>query len=249
MQKRNEHFVIDNMQGYGYCIPVTGARAMTKFVAYLRTSTKDQNLGIEAQRAKAQAYAQAQGGEIVAEYEEHESGKVDTRPELARAIAHCEAHGATLLIAKLDRLSRRVAFLFELKERLEAKGLEAVCVDMPEIMKSTLMLGVMASLAQQERELISERTKAALAAKKAQGIKLGRPKGADTSTATQASVSKRMGEAQAWAESHGPAILRMAKSMNTNQIAMTLNEQGISTRRGGKWTATSVKRVLERCGA
>lgn len=222
---------------------------MTKFVAYLRTSTRDQNLGIEAQRTKAQAYAAAQGGQIVAEFAEHESGKVDARPQLAKAIAACEEAGAILLIAKLDRLSRRVAFLFELKEQLEAKGLEAICIDMPEIMKSTLMLGVMASLAQQERELISERTKAALAAKKAQGIKLGRPKGADTSTATQASVKKRMSDAQSWAEKHGPAIMRMAKTMNTNQIAMTLNEQGLSTRRGGKWTATSVKRVLARCGA
>lgn len=222
---------------------------MQKFVAYLRTSTRDQNLGIEAQRAKAQAYAQAQGGQIVAEFEEHESGKNDARPELAKAIATCEAQGAILLIAKLDRLSRRVAFLFELKERLAAKGLEAVCVDMPEIMKSTLMLGVMASLAQQERELISERTKAALQAKKAQGIKLGRPKGADMGKAVEAATAKRMTQAQEWAEKHGPAIMRMAKTMNTNQIAMTLNEQGLSTRRGGKWTATAVKRVLARCGA
>lgn len=220
-----------------------------KYVSYLRTSTKDQNLGIDAQRAKAQAYAQAQGGEIVAEFEEHESGKNDNRPQLAKAIAECEKNGATLLIAKLDRLSRRVAFLFELKEKLDAKGLEAVCVDMPELMKSTLMLGIMASLAQQERELISERTKAALAAKKAQGAKLGRPKGADTSVATAASVNKRMADAQNWAEAHMPAIKRMAKSMNTNQIAMTLNDQGIPTRRGGKWTATAVKRILNRAEA
>lgn len=221
-----------------------------KYVSYLRTSTKDQNLGIEAQRAKAQAYAQVQGGQIIGEYEEHESGKNDNRPELAKAIAHCEKTGATLLIAKLDRLSRRVAFLFELKEKLEAKGLEAVCVDMPEIMKSTLMLGVMASLAQQERELISERTKAALAAKKAQGVKLGRPKGADMSKAVDAATEKRMREAQEWAEKHLPAIRRMVKNNNNmNQIAMTLNDQGIPTRRGGKWTATSVKRILARAEA
>lgn len=217
-----------------------------QFVSYLRTSTKDQNLGIEAQRAKAQAYAQAQGGQIIAEFEEHESGKNDARPQLALAIAECERTGATLLIAKLDRLSRKVAFLFELKEKLEAKGLEAICVDMPEIMKSTLMLGVMASLAQQERELISQRTKDALAAKKAQGVKLGRPKGADLSKAVKASIERRMTDAQAWAETQGKAITRMAKSMNTNQIAATLNEQGIPTRRGGRWTATSVKRILER---
>lgn len=218
-----------------------------QFVAYLRTSTKDQTLGIEAQRMKAQSYAQSQNGEIIAEFEEHESGKNDARPELARAIAYCEKTGATLLIAKLDRLSRRVAFLFELKEQLEAKGLEAICVDMPELMKSTLMLGVMASLAQQERELISERTKSALAAKKAQGVKLGRPKGVDLSKAVEVATEKRMQEAQQWAENHAPAIIRMAKNMSMNQIAITLNEQGIKTRRGGKWTATSVKRILDRC--
>lgn len=220
---------------------------MQNFVAYLRTSTKDQNLGIEAQRAKAQAYAAAQGGQIIAEFAEHESGKNDARSMLAQAIAECEKTGAVLLIAKLDRLSRRVAFLFELKEQLEAKGLEAVCVDMPELMKSTLMLGVMASLAQQERELISQRTKDALAAKKAQGVKLGRPTGADMSKAVVAAKEKHMQDAQSWAEQHGPAIMRMKKNgMNTNQIAATLNESGIPTRRGGKWTATGVKRILER---
>lgn len=223
--------------------------AMKKFVNYLRTSTNAQNLGIEAQRAKAQAYAKSQGGQIIAEFEEHESGKKDSRPQLAKAITHCENTGATLLIAKLDRLSRRVAFLFELKERLDAKGLEAVCVDMPELMKSTLMLGVMASLAQQERELISERTKAALQAKKAQGLKLGRAKGADMSKAVSVATEKRKKEAQEWAEAHLPAIKRMAKSMNTNQIAITLNEQGLPTRRGGKWTATAVKRILARAEA
>lgn len=222
---------------------------MQKYISYLRTSTRDQNLGIAAQRAKANAYAQAQGGQIIAEFEEHESGKNDNRPQLAQAIAACEKQRATLLIAKLDRLSRRVAFLFELKEKLDAKGLEAVCVDMPELMKSTLMLGVMASLAQQERELISERTKAALQAKKAQGVKLGRAKGADMSKAVSVATEKRKKEAQEWAEKHLPAIKRMSKSMNTNQIAITMNEQGIPTRRGGKWTATAVKRVLARAEA
>lgn len=218
-----------------------------QFVSYLRTSTKDQHLGIEAQRAKALAYAKSQNGKIIAEFEEHESGKNDNRPQLAMAIAECEKTGATLLIAKLDRLSRRVAFLFELKEKLEAKGLDAVCVDMPEIMKSTLMLGIMASLAQQERELISQRTKDALAAKKAQGVKLGRPKGVNLDKAVKASIEKRMNDAQIWAENQGKAIIRMSKSMNNNQIALALNEQGIKTRRGGQWTATAVKRILERC--
>lgn len=223
---------------------------MKKYIAYLRTSTKDQTLGIEAQRIKAQAYADATGGQIVGEFSEHESGKVDNRPELAKAIAECEKHGAILLIAKLDRLSRRVSFLFELKELLDAKGLEAVCVDMPEVMQSTLMLGVMASLAQQERELISERTKAALQAKKAQGIALGRPKGSKMDEAVKASVEKRKNDADVWAQANLPGILRMKKNnMSLNQIAMTLNDQGTPTRRGGAWTATSVRNLLKRCGA
>lgn len=224
--------------------------AMQKYIAYLRTSTKDQLLGIEAQRAKAQAYAQSKNGNILAEFVEHESGKVDARPQLAKAIAECEVEGAILLIAKLDRLSRRVAFLFELKEKLESKGIEAICVDMPEIMKSTIMLGVMASLAQQERELISERTKAALQAKKAQGVKLGRPKGCNIDVARQASHEKCKAKAQSWAQSHLPAILRMKKNgISLNQIALTLNDQGIPTRRGGTWTATTVRNLLKRCEA
>lgn len=221
---------------------------MKKYITYLRTSTKDQLLGIEAQRAKAQAYVQIQNGSILAEFLEHESGKVDARPELAKAIVECEKQGAILLIAKLDRLSRRVAFLFELKEILDAKGIEAVCVDMPEIMKSTLMLGVMASLAQQERELISERTKAALQAKKAQGIKLGRPKGCNLDIARQASHERCNADALAWAQSHLPAIQRMRKNnISLNQIALTLNDQGIPTRRGGTWTATTVRNLLKQC--
>lgn len=216
-----------------------------KFVSYLRTSTRDQRLGIEAQREKATAYAAAQGGQIVAEFEEHESGKDDQRPQLAQAIAECERQGATLLIAKLDRLSRRVAFLFQLKEQLDAKGLQAVCVDMPEIMQSTLMLGIMASLAQQERELISERTRAALAAKKAQGFKLGRPKGSNMDEAVKASLAKRMQSAREWAQKHIGAIQIMLDSgMSLNRIAAALNAQGISTRRGGAWSATTVKRVI-----
>lgn len=219
---------------------------MKKYITYLRTSTKDQNLGIEAQRIKAQAYAEATGGKIIGEFSEHESGKVDSRPELTKAIAECEKRGAILLIAKLDRLSRRVAFLFELKEMLDAKGLEAICIDMPEVMKSTLMLGVMASLAQQERELISERTKAALQVKKAQGAKLGRPKGWKPEEAIKVAAKKHRKDAQAWAEKELPAIKEMAKSLNTNQIANILNMQGKPTRRGGKWTATTVKRILAR---
>lgn len=216
-----------------------------KFVSYLRTSTRDQRLGIEAQREKATAYAAAQGGQIVAEFEEHESGKDDQRPQLAQAIAECKRQGATLLIAKLDRLSRRVAFLFQLKEQLDAKGLQAVCVDMPEIMQSTIMLGIMASLAQQERELISERTRAALAAKKAQGFKLGRPKGSNMDEAVKASLAKRMQSARKWAQKHIGAIqIMMDSGMSLNKIAAALNAQGISTRRGGAWSATTVKRVI-----
>ena len=141
-----------------------------KFVAYYRVSTAKQGrsgLGLEAQRASVQAYLR--DGRIVAEYVEVESGKRDDRPKLAQAIAHAQREGATLIIAKLDRLARSVAFIFALRD----SGAKFIACDMPEA--NTLTIGLLAAMAQHERELISERTKAALAAKKARGFVLGSP--------------------------------------------------------------------------
>lgn len=118
-------------------------------------------LGLEAQRASVQAYVK--DGQIVAEYIEVESGKRNNRPELAQAIERARREGATLIIAKLDRLARSVAVIFALRD----SGVKFLACDLPEA--NTLTIGLLAALAQHERELISEMTKAALKAKKARG--------------------------------------------------------------------------------
>ena len=115
---------------------------MADYVLYCRVSTSRQDLGLDAQREQAMRYVERTGGRIVAEFSEHESGKVDSRPQLAAAIAEAKARHSTLLIAKLDRLSRRVAFLFNLKDELAKSGVDVVAADMPEVVRDTLTLGV-----------------------------------------------------------------------------------------------------------
>lgn len=141
-----------------------------KYVAYYRVSTKKQGesgLGLEAQ--KTLVAANTHDGKIIAEYIEVESGKNDKRTELEKAIVKAKETNAVLIIAKLDRLSRNVSFIFKLRD----SGVNFVCCDVPNA--NTLTIAIFAGLAQQERELISQRTKAALAEKKRQGVKLGTP--------------------------------------------------------------------------
>src|SRR5829696_5706350 len=142
------------------------------FVAYYRVSTKRQGasgLGLEAQRTAVANFLKGHTSTIAAEFTEVESGSRDDRPELARAIAACRLYGAKLVIAKLDRLSRNVHFL----TGLERAGVRFVAADMPEA--NELVVHIMAVVAQAERKMISARTKAALAAAKARGVKLGKP--------------------------------------------------------------------------
>lgn len=220
---------------------------MKKFVAYCRTSTKEQHLGLEAQRATAERYAASVNGSIIAVYVEQESGKVDSRPELAKAIEHCKREGAVLLAAKIDRLSRRVEFLFRLKRELTEAGVEIVAADMPEVIKDTMSLAVFAGIAEKERELISARTKAALAVKKEQGIKLGNAKGVDMSKAQHRACEVVKEQADAWAKTVLPFILVCHKNNTSLQgTARCLNDAGIKTRTGKMWTATAVKRALAR---
>ena len=146
---------------------------MTRYVVYLRVSTARQGasgLGIEAQREAVARYVAGAGGQIVAEVVETESGKRSTRPELARALAVCRAHKAILLIAKLDRLARNVAFIAGLMET----KVPFMAADMPTA--TPFMLHVYAAMAEAEGKAISARTKAALAAAKARGVKLGNPR-------------------------------------------------------------------------
>lgn len=218
---------------------------MASFILYTRVSTKKQSLGIEAQRETAGKYVAGVDGKIIAEYSEKESGKNDERPELAAAIEACKASHAVLLVAKLDRLSRNVAFLFELRDMLTAAKVEIIVADMPGVIGDTMRLGIFATMAQAERELISQRTKAALAVKKAQGVKLGRKKGADTSKARAAAAEMKRAGAEAWAKNVLPMIkLCRNNGAGLEKTAKALNEAGIATRRGGIWTATAVKRVL-----
>jgi DNA invertase Pin-like site-specific DNA recombinase len=176
-----------------------------------------------------------------------ESGKRDDRPELARALEHVRLTGATLIIAKLDRLSRDAHFLLGLQKA----DVDFVACDMPSADRFTV--GIMAILAQKERELISERTKAALAAAKARGRKLGNPNGAAHLRPygnTKAVETVRL-EANERAERLRRIIseLRVSGITSANGLAKALNERHVAAARGGTWTARSVLNVLERLGA
>lgn len=215
---------------------------MKRFIAYYRVSTDKQGqsgLGLEAQQQAVRAYLNGGAWELVGEFTEIESGKKDDRPQLAAALAACRKHKATLVIAKLDRLARNVAFIANLMEA----GTDFVAVDMPEANK--LVLHIMAAMAQHEREAISARTKAALAAAKARGKVLGGFRGVsvDQSLGTQANAQK----AKEWAQGEiGQEVADMkARGWSLWEIAHHLNDLGVKTRRGGEWQATTVKRVLD----
>ena len=147
-----------------------------RFIAYERVSTARQGvsgLGLEAQRRSIDAFAASRNAEVLARFTEVESGRNPDRPELAKALHLSKITGATLVIAKLDRLSRNAAFLLTLRD----SGVRFLAVDLPEA--NDLTVGIMALVAQAEREAISRRTKEALAVAKARGVKLGNPNGAE----------------------------------------------------------------------
>jgi DNA invertase Pin-like site-specific DNA recombinase len=222
-----------------------------KFVAYYRVSTARQGrsgLGLEAQRQTVLDYLNGGRRRLVAEHTEVESGAVNERPELVRALAACRIHGATLVVAKLDRLSRDAAFLLNLK----ASGVRFTIAEMPEA--NELTVDLLAVLAQHERRVISERTKAALAAAKRRGVRLGNPGHLDRKArrkGTAASAAARGAAAQQRAVDLASIIsdLRRDGVASLHGLARGLNERGIPTARGGEWTAMQVKRVLSRIEA
>jgi DNA invertase Pin-like site-specific DNA recombinase len=220
--------------------------ATGKFISYLRVSTKRQGqsgLGLEAQRRAVTDWLNGGRHQLVAEFVEVESGKNNARPRLAEALAACRIHNATLVIAKLDRLSRDAAFLLNLQNA----GTRFVAVDMPEA--NELVVGIMACVAQAERKMISARTRAALAAAKARGVKLGNPSNLNNVKLGRAkSITSRIKKADDRALDLEPILaqLRSEGAVSLRQLAAGLNKRGIPTARGGEWSAVQVKRVVER---
>lgn len=216
------------------------------FVTYLRVSTDRQGrsgLGLEAQR-KAVADHVAGKGTIVAEYVEVESGKRSVRPQLARALVEAKRLGAVLLIAKLDRLARNVAFIANLLE----SGAEIAAADMPEA--NRFLLHVMAAVAEHEAQAISDRTRTALAAAKARGVALGwsMPERRDEQRqASRKGAAKNAQKADRHVTNVLPVIRQIAAGgASLRQIADELNTRGIKTARGGLWYAGTVRNILAR---
>lgn len=218
-----------------------------RFVAYYRVSTARQGasgLGLEAQQEAVRKYLNGGNWSLIAEVTEIESGKRNDRPKLAEALRLCKLHGATLIIAKLDRLARNVAFISNLMEA----GVEFCAVDFPTA--NRMMINILSAVAEHEREMISSRTKAALQAAKARGTKLGGDRGnfADIRALGPAvSVAARTKKADDRAALVAPIVRELQEAgASLRAIAAELDARGIPTPRGGEWSAVQVKRVAER---
>ncbi|MCL2659270.1 MAG: recombinase family protein [Acidobacteriaceae bacterium] len=221
-----------------------------KFVAYYRVSTDKQGksgLGLEAQKAAVEDYLNGGRWKLMAECKEVESGKKADRPQLAKALALCRLHKATLLVAKLDRLARNVYFISSLME----SGVKFVACDMPDI--NEMVVHILASVAQGEAKAISDRTKAALAASKARGTKLGGRRvsakewGRIAIKGRETAIQARQEKASEYRSDVLPFIQEMQSNgvSTLRAIAEGLNQENIVAPRGGKWTATQVMRILK----
>ena len=233
-----------------------GGAAMSngKFISYLRVSTDKQGrsgLGLEAQRAVVESYLNGGRRKLAAEYLEAESGKRSDRPKLAKALAHAKAIGATVVFAKLDRLTRNV----DLLRSLVTSDVDLVFCDLPHVPPGAMgrfLLTQMASVAELEAGLISERTKAALAAAKAHGVKLGNPNGARALRGKQVGNKQAVAAVKANAEHRAANVrtivddLRAQGITSVRAVAAELNELSILTARGGAWHPTSASRLLSR---
>jgi DNA invertase Pin-like site-specific DNA recombinase len=221
--------------------------AQGNLVAYYRVSTARQGrsgLGLDAQRRAVTDFLNGGSWELLSEFVEIESGKADDRPQLEQALATCELSGATLVVAKLDRLSRNLAFLAKLQE----SGARFVAADMPEA--NELTIHIMAAVAQAERKAISIRTKDALAAAKARGVRLGGNRGnlEDLRKGPARSAEMRSllaAERALKVRRQIEAISTGGEAKTLRQIAAALNDRGITAPRGGRWHAAQVKSVLD----
>jgi DNA invertase Pin-like site-specific DNA recombinase len=223
------------------------------FVAYYRVSTGKQGksgLGIEAQRQAVAAYLNGGNWHIVAEFTEIESGKRSDRPALEKALAAARVRQVPLVVAKVDRLTRSVAFL----SRLLEAGVDVRFADLPTIEGATgrFLLQQMAAVAELEAGMISARTKAALAAAKRRGVKLGGDRGARlTAKARAAGRTALQARARDRATDLGPTIaeLQATGCQSLRAIAAALNERGIPAARGGRWSAVQVARLSDASSA
>ena len=223
--------------------------AIGKFISYLRVSTEKQGcsgLGLEAQRQAVTDFLNGGAWQLLQEYVEIESGKRADRPKLAEALHHAKVTGSTLVIAKLDRLSRDIEFI----ARLQKSGTKFVCADMPEA--NELTIGLLAVIAQHERQATSSRTKAALAAAKARGQRLGNPNGAAALRRAGKGNTAAIEAVREAADEHARDIMpviediRRTGVVSFKGIARELNNHEIRTARGGAWYPMTVKNLLRR---
>ncbi len=216
------------------------------FVAYYRVSTTKQGasgLGLEAQRALVHNYVKSRpNGRVSLEFTEVESGKNNKREELSAALHHCEMTGATLVVSKLDRLSRDVEFIAAL---MKSDKVKFVIAELPAV--NSVTIGIMAVLSQFERDAISLRTKQALAAAKARGVKLGNPRLHEARTGDTSAARAKFKENS---DKYRVALLRSIRTAQNEgyityqAIADRLNEMGVKSRRGGIIYPSTIARAL-----
>lgn len=214
---------------------------MENYIAYVRTSTGRQVLGLEEQQSRINQFIESTGDNLIEVVVEQESGKNNYRIKLEYATNLCIKYGYTLLFTKLDRLSREVEFLFTLRN----KGVKLRCIELPEL--NTLTLGIFGSVAQWERELISSRTKAGLAALKARGIKLGSPQNLTLEAKLKGgeAIIRNRVENENWKMARMfIEHFQMKKGyLNYTHISRELNQSGYKTRYGCEFTPASVRRL------
>lgn len=214
---------------------------MENYIAYVRTSTGRQVLGLEEQQLKINQFIESTGDNLIEVVVEQESGKNNNRIKLEYATNLCIKHSFTLLFTKLVRLSREVEFLFTLRN----KGVKLRCIELPEL--NTLTLGIFGSVAQWERELISNRTKAGLAALKARGVKLGSPHNLTLEAKLKGgeAIIRNRVENENWKMARMFIEHFQMKNgyLNYTHISRELNLNGYKTRYGSEFTPTSVRRL------